>query len=126
MLAVPAAMRTGRLKDAPQTGRIRRFSLRRAAVAAALSLTAPALASAQVGPLDYESFLAEMNDAGAQYVVVSNHFRHKVACSGRGCILMGPTDDREACRQWAGAYNKLDPLDYARCVESKDYDALRY
>ena len=83
-------------------------------------------ATAQVDPLDYEAFLAELNDAGAQYVVVSNHFRHKVACSGRGCVLMGPTDDREACRQWARSYNALDPLDYARCIETVDFEKLRY
>ena len=84
------------------------------------------LAKAQVAPLDYEAFLAELNDAGAQYVVVSNHFRHEVACSGRGCVLMGPTDDQEACKDWARGYNEIDPLDYARCIESVDYERLRY
>ena len=97
-------------------------------LAAALLLFACPLtpAEAQVDPLDFESYLAEINDAGAQYVVVSNHFRHKISCTGRGCILMGPTDDQAACKQWAKSYNALDPLDYARCVEALDYEAVRY
>lgn len=98
----------------------------RVAAATGCVLTAFGGAAAQVDPLDYEAFLAELNDAGAQYVVVSNHFRHDVACSGRGCILMGPTDDQAACREWAKSYNAIDPLDYARCIESVDYEDLRY
>lgn len=73
----------------------------------------------------YARFLAELADPGAQYVVLSNHHRHDTGCTSRGCILMGPTEDREACREWASAYNTADPYDYARCVDAGDYISLQ-
>ena len=103
-----------------------RFRLLAACLAAALSAAFGDHAGARVDPADYADYLAEMNDARAQFVVVSNHYRHDVGCTSRGCILMGPTEDRDACEDWATAYNTVDPLDHARCVEAADYDAVRY
>lgn len=92
-------------------------------MAAALIAPASALFSAE---LEYEQYLGELENPSAQYVVVSNHFRHDVGCTSRGCILMGPTTDRDACQEWSRAYNRLDPYDHSRCVESSDYDSIRY
>lgn len=73
----------------------------------------------------YAAFLAELNDPGAQFVVLSNHFRHDTGCTSHGCILMGPTENREACEEWAANYNTADPYDHARCVDAAGYGALR-
>lgn len=66
----------------------------------------------------FEAYLAEMNDPNPGYVAVSNHFRHEgeAPCGPDGCVLLGPTDDLEACERWSEAYNLVDPYDYTRCI----------
>lgn len=82
--------------------------------------------AAQLDTRAFEAFLSSLRNPGAQYVVVSNHFRHDVGCTSTGCILMGPMDDLESCQDWSRAYNSADPYDHTRCVEASDYDSLRY
>ena len=90
-----------------------------AAALAVGALLGASFASAQPGLL-FENFQAELNSPSPQYVAVSNHFRHAEvdpSCEASGCVLMGPTDDREACERWIEAYNAVDPYDHARCIE---------
>lgn len=66
----------------------------------------------------FEAFFAELERPGPEFVVVSNHFRHDVGCTSRGCVVMGPTDDQAACEAWSRAYNTIDPYDHTRCVQA--------
>lgn len=86
------------------------------ALAGALALAAAA--SAREGERAFEAYIAELNLPRSQFVVVSNHFRHDVDCTSRGCVVMGPMEDREACEEWSRAYNRVDPFDHTRCVEA--------
>ncbi len=81
-----------------------------------LSGAAPAAAQQEAA---FEAYLAEMNDPSPDYVAVSSHYRHAEsgACLPDGCVLMGPTDDKEACDRWSAAYNRIDPYDHTRCIE---------
>lgn len=100
--------------------------LSRSVLLAALTIFALGAAPARAAEVEYEEFLAELEDPGVQFVVISNHFRHSVGCTSRGCVLMGPTNDRAACEEWSKAYNRVDPYDHTRCVESGDYGEKRY
>ncbi|MCI4666262.1 MAG: hypothetical protein MRY74_16235 [Neomegalonema sp.] len=86
----------------------------------ALALFSASASYAQApSPSSYEDYLAELRTPKPSYVAVSNHFRHDESgeCGELGCVLMGPTDDKDACERWVEAYNRVDPFDHARCVE---------
>lgn len=101
-------------------------SSRRVAASAASALVLLAAQPLAAADLEYEEYLAELENPSAQYVVVSNHFRHDVGCTSHGCIIMGPTTDRDACEEWSKYYNRVDAYDHSRCVESSDYENIRY
>lgn len=84
-------------------------------------LTSASFGVAQTADGFDDSLLNSGEDAGVEWVVISNHFKHSENCTSRGCILMGPTVDRDACDDWAKVYNRKDPFDHARCVEAIDY-----
>ncbi len=78
-------------------------------------------AAAQPVDLSERAYEAERRARTGQWVVISNHFRHSDNCTSDGCILMGPTDDRDACEAWSRQYNRVDPLDHTRCIEARFY-----
>ncbi|MEL6318538.1 MAG: hypothetical protein AAFR16_12980 [Pseudomonadota bacterium] len=81
-----------------------------------MAIAAAAPAGAQTSARDFEAYLAELASPAAHYVVVSNHFRHDVDCTSKGCVVMGPMEDRAACEDWSKRYNRVDPFDHTRCV----------
>ncbi|MEL6979247.1 MAG: hypothetical protein AAGM38_11275 [Pseudomonadota bacterium] len=113
-----------RERHQPIARRAARFGAALLLLASAPSAALPQ--SAPGGRESFAAFTAELNDPGAQFVVVSSHFRHQVSCASQGCVLMGPTEDQDACEEWASHYNRIDPFDHARCVVSTEYDAIRY
>lgn len=84
-------------------------------------LAGGAAARAQSRDQLYEAYLAELLRPDAQYVALGLHFRHDDDCTNRGCVLMGPTDDRDACEEWVKHYNRIDPYDAARCFEATPF-----
>ncbi len=82
---------------------------------------ASSLATAQTREQLYEAYLSELHGVATQYVVLGLLYRHDDDCTNRGCVLMGPTDNREACEEWVKFYNRIDPYDAARCVEATPF-----
>lgn len=80
---------------------------------------------AAAGERLYAEYLAEIGRPDPHFVAVSNHFRHTEDCTRSGCVIMGPTQDRAACEDWARAWNQFDPYDHARCVEADPIAPLR-
>ncbi len=94
---------------------------RRGGAAGALALVGLAIAAAPAAEAQTDDRLralyeASLRNPGPQWAAISNHFSHQARCYDAGCVLMGPTDDRDACEEWAKAYNRDDPYDHARCV----------
>lgn len=94
------------------------------AVVVCVTLTSTTLipaVQAQTREQLYEGFLGELHGAATQYIALGLHYRHDDDCTNRGCVLMGPTDDRDACEEWVKSYNRIDPYDAARCVAATPF-----
>lgn len=103
-----------------------RNGFRWATTAAMVALCAPLFlgpvtAAAQTRDQFYEAYLRELHGVVTQYVVLGLHYSHDDDCTNRGCVLLGPTDDREACEEWVKQYNRIDPYDVARCLEATPF-----
>ena len=75
---------------------------------------------------EYGFFKAEIDNVGAEWVVISYHFIHGEDCTTFGCIIIGPTEDKAACDEWASLYNRGNPFDHSRCVSAAGYEVPRY
>lgn len=92
-----------------------------ALVAGLAAAPGPHDATAQTRDQFYEAYLRELHGVVTQYVVIGLHYSHDDNCTNRGCVLLGPTDDRDACEEWVKHYNRIDPYDAARCLEATPF-----
>lgn len=95
-----------------------RKTVARAGAAVLLVSGLSGAAQAQTRDQLFNAYLAELHGSATEYVALGLHYRHDVDCTSRGCVLMGPTDNRDACEEWVKHYNRIDPYDVARCVEA--------
>ena len=91
----------------------------------AAAFTLGALAMAQQSE-EYLAYLAELEKPGPQWVVISYHFRHGDGCTTYGCVIVGPTNDEDACRNWSRLYNRGAIEDHSRCVMADPYALPQY
>ncbi|MEO1331296.1 MAG: hypothetical protein AAFW46_16725 [Pseudomonadota bacterium] len=114
----PGAHRPGAAETGPRLRMIETAILAAVLLAAVSAASAPAaLANEQ----ERAAYRAAVERPGPQWIIISNHFKHSFRCFGGGCVLMGPTDDRAACEEWARDYNEGDPFDHARCVSAEPF-----
>lgn len=89
-------------------------------------LMAATASAAVADEQEEQAYRMEIESPGEEWVVISYHYRHSDACTSFGCVIIGPTEDRDACQEWARAYSAADPTDHARCVSAEPYLILRY
>ncbi len=95
-------------------------------IAAFLAAALAAGAAAAQDNEEYLSYLSELETPGEQWVVISYHYTHGLDCTQYGCVIIGPTENKDACQEWARLYNGGDPDDHSRCVRADGYELRDY
>ena len=99
------------------------------ALTRSLLLATLGLAIPHIGAAEYDlrvEYEYELQRGPGEWVVVGTHFRHADDCTTYGCVLIGPMNDEDACKEWARFYNRRDPHDHVRCVSAENYQIDKY